>query len=178
MNSFAQEIHALTITDGDIRWEVYRKQEPVCSQFSIDTWRLIASDIDSDQQWDEFIESYIDVVACFFLYHANVNKPLGFVYILFEDPEKRVVSLHGGGWEQSVRASITYYTGFIRLIRTLIIHHIKVRTQCLITNKRAYRFLHSIGFVKYRQDEQWFYFYISEKRLQNRISSRYDKIKP
>lgn len=175
MNAFAQEIHKLTISDEYIRWEPYHKQVPICSQFPLDTWHLIVSDIDSDRQWNEFIDSYLNVVACFLLYCVGDVKPLGFIYIFFEDPEKRIVSLHGGGWEQSIRASMTYYKGMIRLIQTLLKLKIKVRSQCLLINNRANKFLHSIGFVKYHQDAQNIYFYINEKRLQNRISARYNK---
>ena len=70
----------------------------------------------------------------------------------------KTVSFHGGGWNKSIYHTLLYYRGAAILIKALLNFCIKVRTSCLISNKTAYRFLKSIGFVNYLNSKNYHYF--------------------
>lgn len=152
--------------DGIVEWVDY-EQEAVCSKFSCDEWQLIASDIHSDEEWRQFVAEYCDLVECYILKLKSNGKSIAFVY-LYRDPlSNNVISVHGGGWGKTMRLSLLYYRGLIVMLEHLLNLGFKVRTSCLIENKRAYRFLQSVGFVKYNSFEGYVYMWINEKRLKS-----------
>ena len=60
------------------------------------------------------------------------------------------------------------------MLKTLLAKGLKIRTSCIPTNTRAYRFLRSVGFVKYLQTENYIYMRLNEKKFRN--NSIYKKI--
>lgn len=161
-----------TCGDNIVRWDHYN-QEIICDRFPFEEWQKIVDEIDTDDEWQHFLSEYSDFVKCYILKDVDCNDSIGFVYLYKESISKKIVSIHGGGWGKSMRLSILYYRGLILMIRHLLNHNYKVRTSCLIINKRALRFLHSLGFVKYYTSKTHYYMWINEKRLKARKVYKY-----
>lgn len=152
--------------DNIIKWDNYN-QEITCNKFSFEEWHKIVTDIDTEEDWKSFLVNYSDLVECYILKDVDCNDTIGFVYLYNESIPNRIVSIHGGGWEKSMRFSLLYYRGIIILIENLLNKGIKVRTSCLVDNGRALRFLKSVGFVIYRTSDTYVQMWINEKRLKN-----------
>lgn len=165
----------LCIVDKNIKWESYDAQkERVCSRFESKEWRKIISGIHTDQEWNEFLTRLAGYTHCFVLYPSERNTPIAFILLMQEDEKGKVISIHGGGWDKSVRLSLLYYRGLIVMIEHLLKQGFKVRTSCLIANERAFRFLRSVGFVKYYSTDTKHLMWINAKRLES--SSIYKRI--
>lgn len=164
------------VTDGIIKWEPYLKEEPLCIRFPYNEWHKIVSDIHSDSEWADFIEEYSDFITCYILRKCSDNCAIGFLYILNDNPNKHIVSIHGGGWNKSLGSSLLYYRGYICMIEYLLQKGMKVRTTCLINNINALNFIKSVGFVIYKKEEKYYKFWINIKRLhQSKISKYFTK---
>ena len=156
-----------------LRWDLY-DGESLCNRFDIQEWNKMVSDIYSDAEWKKFLTEYNAVVKCYILRTNYDDKEIAFVYLYNESGSFDIVSIHGGGWDKSIALSILYYRGLILMIETLLVKNVKVRTTCTMNNTRAYKFLRSIGFVKYRSVDDVIYMWINEKRLkQSSIYKRY-----
>lgn len=149
--------------DDVIRWDSYNN-EFVCNRFSIDEWHKMVCDIDTEIEWQTFLSDYSDFVKCYMLKKNNTNEAIGFVYLYRELPSSKVVSVHGGIWDSKTSSFLAYRAIFL-LIEHLLSKGIKVRTSCLIENKRAYHFLKGVGFVKYYSSQTHTYMWINQKRL-------------
>lgn len=161
-----------SISDDKIKWEPF-SNETLCSRFSFDSWHKMVADIDNDKDWAQFLGEYSDLVRCYVLYCKLDNEPIAFAYILQEDEDGKIVSFHGGGWCRSVKHTMLYYRGMIRLVESLLERGLKVRTACKLDNIIAYRFIKSAGFVNYRNGEKYHHFWANEKRLYNSKIYRY-----
>lgn len=159
-----KEVDFSCLTDGIIEWRPYQGED-LCCKFKKDDWNKIVFDVFSDLEWKQFVNEYSDIVNCYTLYLCSTNEILGFVYLYLESFSERVISIHGGGWLFSLRIVKFYYRGMFCLLKYLLENGIKVRTYCLKSNKRAQRFIKSIGFVKYKEGINIYYFWINKKRL-------------
>ena len=154
------------ISDGLVKILPYSEEENICKKFTEKDWHKIINDIDTDRELayiteqDKFYKAYI-VKTC-----VN-NTTIAFLLIKPESVCNKVVSIHGGGWGKSMYFSILYYRALILMIQFLWQQGHRVRTSYHIENNRAYRFLHSIGFVKYKEIDRYIYMWISEKRLRS-----------
>lgn len=157
-----------TCKDDVIRWDHYN-QEVICNRFSIEEWHKMVGDIDTETEWQHFVSEYSDFVKCYILRKIGCNEAVAFVYLYKESITNKVVSIHGGGWDKSMHLSLLYYRGMIVMIEHLLNNGVKVRTSCSIKNTIAYRFLHSIGFVKYYASNTHIHMWINEKRLKNSL---------
>lgn len=155
-----------TCGDDIIRWDNYN-QEIICARFAFKDWQKIVNDINTDEEWQDFLSEYDFFVKCYILKDVESNDSIGFVYLYKDSIPNRIVSIHGGGWDRSMRSSLLYYRGMIILINNLLNNGFKIHTSCLIGNTVAYRFLHSIGFVKYYSSTTHIYMWINEKRLKS-----------
>ena len=153
---------AKPIEDNIIRWVPYSREERICSRFPLDDWHSAVHDIDSDEEWANFLEESL-IVKCYVLKLCSNDKSIAFVYTIQEDFAGKVLSIHGGGWENP----LMYYRGYILMIKHLLDQGHKVRTYCQLSNAAAIRFDRSIGFVPYRYTEEEIFMWISRKRLEN-----------
>jgi hypothetical protein len=80
-----------------------------------------------------------------------------------EDIYGKIVSIHGGGWENP----IMYYRGYILMIEYLLAQGLKVRTCCQLSNPAAIRFSRSVGFVPYRYTKDEVFMWNSTRRLKD-----------
>lgn len=160
-------LKTLYVTDGIIEWKLWAEQIKLCEQFPLDTWHSIVFDIDSESEWRQFLGKYSQYVICYVLYRVSTGQPIAFCYLMQEDETGAVVSYHGGGWQKNPLATMMYYRGAIRMIEALLAKDIKVRSACLIRNTVAYRFLRSIGFVRYSTTPTRHLLWINNKRLKS-----------
>lgn len=164
------------VGDSLVKWEPYKYNDCVVNRFTFDEWLKIASDIYSEEELDSLLTNHPNVIQGFVLYETRTLQPIAFSYLLREDKRGQVVSIHGGGWGQSMCLSLLYYRGLILMIHYLLGQGKRVRTSCLLNNTRAYRFLESVGFVKYRTSEEYVYMWINRDRLHRSRISNYLKI--
>lgn len=149
------------IDDSIIKWVTYTKDEIVCGRYPLNLWHYAVHDIDSDEEWANFL-SESTIVKCYILKLCSNDKSIAFVYTMQEDFAGKVLSIHGGGWENP----LMYYRGYIMIIRHLLEQGLKVRTYCQLSNPSAIRFSRSVGFVPYRYTDTQVFMWISLKRLQ------------
>ena len=148
------------ISDGKIDWVPYTRNEIICGRYPIDLWHKAVRNIDSDKEFADFMED-VTSVKCYILKELSSNKSIAFLYTLQEDIAGKVVSVHGGGWENP----IMYYRGYILMIKHLLQKGLKVRTYCQLSNSAAIRFSRSVGFVPYRYTEDEVFMWINSDKL-------------
>lgn len=152
----------MDIADGIVKWVPYSREEIICGRYSLDDWHKAVHDIDSDKEWANFLEQHPDV-KCYTLKLCSNDRSIAFIYILQEDFEGKIFSIHGGGWENY----LMYYRGFMLMIQHLLDKSVKVRTYCQLSNPQAIRFVRSVGFVPYRYTDEEVLMWINEKRLKS-----------
>lgn len=155
------------LENGLVFWKCYAEGDIVCKRFPYDEWHKIAQDIDSDVELRDLLLNNPTAIRGFVLYDKTSKQPIAFSYILKEDKYGNVISFHGGGWNKGTRASICYFSGVAILIERLLLDGYKVRTYCLSDNLPAYRFMHSLGFRKYKSTDTTIYQWINLKNLYN-----------
>lgn len=148
------------LSDESIKWVAYTKDEKICGRYSLDKWHQVVHDVDSDEEWANFLSESV-VVKCYVLKLCSSDKSIAFVYIMQEDISGKVVSIHGGGWENP----LMYYRGYILMIKYLLNQGLKVRTYCQLSNPAAIRFSRSVGFVPFRYTSEEVFMWINHKRL-------------
>lgn len=148
------------ISDDKIGWVPYTQDEIICGRYPIDLWHKAVHNIDSDKEFADFMED-VTSVKCYILKELSNNKSIAFLYTLQEDIAGKVVSVHGGGWENP----IMYYRGYILMIKHLLYQGLKVRTYCQLSNSAAIRFSRSVGFVPYRYTEDEVFMWINSDKL-------------
>ena len=159
------------LSDNIVKWIPYSRDEIICGRYSLDEWHNAVHDIDSDEEWANFLEdSYI--VKCYILKSCINDKSIAFLYIKKEELRGKIVSVHGGGWG----SHMMHYRGYILMLKYLLGQGIKVRTTCLLSNTKAIRFSRSVGFVPYRYTEDEVFMWISEDKLKKcRLYRRFYK---
>lgn len=148
------------LEDEIIKWVAYTKEDKICDRFPLDVWHQIVHDIDSDEEWAIFL-SESTAVRCYILKLCCNDKSIAFAYIMQEDIDRTIVSIHGGGWGNT----LTHYRGYILMIRYLLDQGLKVRTYCQLSNPSAIRFSRSVGFVPYKYSSEEVFMSINLKRL-------------
>ena len=103
------------VEDAVVRWELYRG-EALCDRFPIDQWRLMVTEIETDKEWRDFVDKYKDFVRCYILRSVTDNEEVAFVYLYNESGNFDIVSIHGGGWDRSIKSTMYYYRGLILMI--------------------------------------------------------------
>ena len=150
------------ISDSYVKWIPYCREEKICELFPLDVWHRIVHDIDSDEEWANFLEKS-QFVKCYVLKQCSNNESIAFIYTMQEDFKGTIVSVHGGVWG----SPLLHFRGYILMLKHLLEQGLKVRTYCNISNTAAIRFDRSVGFVPYRYTEDEVFMWISEKRLKN-----------
>ncbi len=149
------------IEDSFLIWEPYHKEVHLCGRFSDEQWKQIAGDIQSDTEWANFVERYVNSVKCWILKNKATNHPIAFIYLFNEDGNWKTVSIHGGSWE----SQLLHFRGYILMLKHLLEQGLKVRTYCNTSNSAAIRFDKSVGFLPYRYTENKVFMWITEKKL-------------
>ena len=161
----------LSLYNELIKWVSYNRNEKICERYSLNDWHKAVHDIDSDEQWANFLEKSL-IVKCYILKLCSNDTSIAFLYTMQEDFSGKVVSVHGGGWENP----LMYYRGYVLMLKYLLKKGLKVRTYCQLSNPKAIRFSRSVGFVPYRYSEEEVFMWINEKRLRNsKIYKRFYK---
>lgn len=155
-------MYRIIAEDFVIKWQKYQG-ENLMSFFSDEDWHRIFPDIFTYERLCEFF-SWSSGVA-FVAYEKKSNKPFAFLYVYIENSQKRIVEIHGGGWYSG--SVLLHYHSLFLMLDTLLAEGLKIRTACIPTNARAYRFLRSVGFVKYLQTENYIYMWLSIRKLKN-----------
>ena len=150
------------IADDFVRWEPYAKEDILCKRFSPDEWHMIVADIQSDEEWADFLIENPDFVRCFVLKRCDDCHSIAFIYLLKEYDDERIISIHGGGWE----SPLMHYRGYILMLKALLDQGFKIRTYCQLSNSAAIRFDRSVGFIPYRYTEEKVYMWLSQYSLQ------------
>ena len=150
-----------TIYDDHIRWERYSKEDIIRGKFQQEEWHQIVGDINSEEEWQNFVFKYSNYIKCWVLKNNRTNLPIAFVYIFNEGNNWEKVSIHGGAWGNPLQ----HFRGYILILKQLLEQGLKVRTYCKRSNAAAIRFDRSVGFVPYRYTNDEVYMWITEKSL-------------
>lgn len=67
------------LSDGLIKWEPFSREEKICERFPLDVWHQIVHDVDSDEEWDNFLEKS-QFVKCYILRQCSNNESIAFIY--------------------------------------------------------------------------------------------------
>ena len=157
------------LSDGLITWEPFSREEKICERFPLDVWHQIVHDVDSDEEWGNFLEKS-QFVKCYILRKCSNNESIAFIYTMQENFKGTIVSIHGGVWG----SPLLHFRGYILMLKNLIEQDLKVRTYCNKSNSAAIRFDKSVGFVPYRYTENEVFMWITEKRLKGtKLYKRY-----
>jgi hypothetical protein len=148
------------LSDPFVKLVPYNREEKICERYSLEQWHCAVHDIDSDEEWANFLSESL-VVKCYVLKLCSSDKSIAFVYTMQEDMHGKVVSIHGGGWENP----LMYYRGYVLMLKHLLAKGLKVRTYCQLSNPTAIRCSRSVGFVPYRYTEEEVFMWISAQRL-------------
>lgn len=140
-----------------ISWRKFRK-ESLIEKFSVEDWHKILSDIDKQEEFNELLK--YDCVKCFVAYHTQREEPFAFVFTCTVGDK---IFVHGGGW--TANNTLNNYTALIILLERFFKKGLKVRTSCLVGNDKAFRFLHSVGFIKYYSSSAYHYMWLPYKRF-------------
>lgn len=155
------------LQNDHIKWTLCGADDIIRGRFNQDTWHLMLGEIETEKELSDFLIDYDSVTACFLLHDIRSGSAIGFVLILLEVIDKNTISIHGGGWSEAKNASWSYYRGICLIIQTLLNAGINVITSCLISNKRACRFLKSIGFSEYYIGNKCRCLHINKKSMTN-----------
>lgn len=130
--------------------------------FSEKEWNKIFPDLFTFKEIEEFLsKGYGQCMVA----HTITGKSFAFVFLYSEDESDKKISFHGGGWWKN--NSIQHYIATMGLIEELFASGYKVRTSCFVNNDVAFRFIHSLGFIKFRSTEYYHYFWLPYKRFIN-----------
>ena len=157
-----KQLSNITAKDSVILWQKYQGED-LMSFFSDEDWHRIFPDVFTYERLCEFF-SWSSGVA-FVAYEKKSHKPFAFLYVYIENSRKRIVEIHGGGWHNG--SVLLHYHSLFLMLDALLAEGLKIRTACIPTNTRAYRFLRSVGFVKYLQTENYIYMWLSTRKLKN-----------
>jgi len=146
----------------------------VVSKFKSDDWHLIVKDIDTNEEWVQFLKEDPGFIQCYLLSTKEDNQPFAFFYLLHEYEDERIVSFHGGGWNNSIHFSMLHFRSAFLIAKSLEEQGMKVRTRCFASNEKAYRFLREVGYIKYRLNGNLIEMYHSEKKMKR--SKLYQKM--
>lgn len=156
----------LCIKDDYVEWRIYTKGDNIFSKFSLDDWNTIISGFSSNDEWEDFLMKYKDIISCLVLYKINSYEMIAFSLIILENSKNNICSFHGGGWLGSSLGLILYFRGIKCLFNYLFDSGIKIiRSSCYTNNIKAYKLLKSIGFVRYREKDNIHGFWLNEKRF-------------
>ena len=152
------------VTDTVIKWVPYVNGENLLDKFPKPEWKKIASDIYSNEDFEDLISAYPQTIRCWVLQQNINNSPCALV-ILIRNRKENCIYFHGGGWKKSVFNAYLYYRGVVLLIEYLLNKKIKVKTSCFEDNDVAFRFIRSLGFVNYKNISGKHLFWINKERF-------------
>lgn len=114
--------------------------ENIVSRFTKQDWHLIASDVNTEEEWCKLLEEYPDFIQSYVIISQKDNIPFAFFYLLHEYEDKRIVSFHGGGWNNSIYHTMLHFRSAFLIVKSLTESGFKVRTYCKSYNDNAYKF--------------------------------------
>lgn len=144
----------------NIEWRTVRNIKAE-EMFSLTDWSKIFTNLSSYLEINEFLSKGYG--QCFIARNLLDNEDFASVFIFYEDYKENKIVFHGGGWKKS--NTLLHYTAFVYLLERLFKRGYKIRTSCLRSNKKAFRFLHSVGFVNHYTTENYHYFWLPQKRF-------------
>lgn len=145
---------------NNIEWRTVRNIKAE-NMFSLEDWSKIFTGISSYLEVNKTLS--LGCGQCFVARNLLNNEDFAFVFIYKKDYKENKIVFHGGGWKKG--KTLLHYTAFVYLLERLFKRGYKIRTSCLKTNKKAFRFLHSVGFVNYYTTENYHYFWLPQKRF-------------
>lgn len=145
-----------------IEWRIVRNVSAE-NMFSETDWAKIFTDASSYLEVNEFLSKGYG--QCFVARNLLNNEDFAFVFIYMRDFKENTIVFHGGGWKNG--NTMLHYTALVYLLDKLFRKGYKIRTSCLLSNKKAFRFIRSVGFVNHYTSENYHYFWLPYKRFIN-----------
>ncbi len=144
----------LPISGRGFVWLPYSGESLISPErFALEVWHRIVSDIDSDEQWREFLVRYRHVCSCYVLYPNDMTEPIAMCYILgehamYDDAAPgTVVSAHGGGWRTDLGSKLLHARAWVAMVRHLASLGCTVLTSVKDDNLPARHLVTKTGFA-------------------------------
>lgn len=139
--------------DGRFIWRLYSGEDLLApGRFSLENWHKIVSDIDTMDEWRDFLDEYSSYSTCYVLYRTGDMTPIAMSWILaehgqFDDCERGMaVSVHGGGWSDNFIDKNYYAKGWMVMTDYLSSLGCRVFTNVENNNPSALHLIKRTGF--------------------------------
>ena len=76
------------LSDPFVKLVPYNREEKICERYSLEQWHCAVHDIDSDEEWANFLSESL-VVKCYVLKLCSSDKSIAFVYTRQEDMQRK-----------------------------------------------------------------------------------------
>lgn len=144
--------------DDAVAFVPYSREVKLLSHFTPDAWSLIVPHIQTEADWQAYLAEYASVCLCLLITSVASQAAVGFLLLSIVSSAPLRIGYHGGGWADSLGGVKLYYRAMSLLLAHLERHGVEVQTSCLRCNRRAYRFITSIGFEVADEDAERYYF--------------------
>lgn len=148
-----------------IEWRE-RSSEEIFDRFELSEWLKIFTGCENKESFENLAS--VGFGKFWIAYDTEAEQPLAFIFIYTMNNDS-VAIFHGGGWTKQPAVN---YLCITALLNKLFDMGYRIRTSCLHDNKVAFRFLHSVGFVKYRAEGDYDFLWLSEKRFRKSLPYR------
>ena len=136
--------------------------------FKREDWDMIFVGVD-DGLLREWAASYNVDRMVLVAVDMNSGKSFGFVCVQESHNKPLCVCFHGGVWACGIKGQLLGYEAAVLIVRFLVGKHMDVFVTCYKINRKANRFLDSLGFVDYCRDERLCYKKIEVASLDSNI---------
>ena len=106
----------------------------------------------SNKPWNIFLE----------LYTKTKNEKFGLLWIIVNDDSRRDISIHGGGWNNSIANGKLYLDAWKTVIAFLNKHFSIIRTSCHQNNLKAKKFIEKTGFKSIENNSNHIHFVLAD----------------
>jgi len=166
-------VSSLTDYLAQIPWEEeqvclvpYQLGDRLVTHFTPEDWALIMPKITSEMSWQEHMQEYADVCACFYSEVKHSRERIGFFCLYQSGSRPFTVTYHGGGWLTNALNRGYYFRTTSYVLGALLRLGVRVHSCCALHNRSALRYLKGVGFRPYFYTDTHVHLTLSLKRLQ------------
>lgn len=166
MSRLADCLARIPREEEQVRLVPYQLGDKLVTHFSPEDWALIMPGITSEVAWQEHIQEYSDVCACFYVEVKQTGERIGFFCLYQSGSHPLTVTHHGGGWHTDALNRGYYFRTTTYVLASLLRIGVRVHSSCALHNRPALRYLKALGFRPYSYTATHVHLTLSLKRLQ------------
>lgn len=128
------------------RLRAYRISDRVVEHMGYDRWKSTIGWAENDEEFASLLEKYRQTMQAVVYTRHDSDEPLAMGLVIVENWSRRIASFHGGGWN----TPWDNYDCAHLLVSAMKIAGWHIMTSVAIDNRRAQRFVTSLGMERYR----------------------------